>query len=274
MSVYWTRKNKKWKSNLAMVLLVVIALFGGILVGVMSTRETIITYNITRSEPEYEPVLMQPINYQGLPDRNVSHYVTMSVPAVDKDEKGVTTLLTVQAVPGSGRILADIDKLLFWTDTQNSIRRATTVAENVTGINVTDYDLIYTIQANASVIGGPSAGAALTMATIAALEDREINNSVMITGSINHDGTIGPVGSIFEKAVAAKQEGAKLFLVPLTQSSQIIYKDRQYCEKIGWMDFCTTETYPVKIDVEKDAGIAVIEVMTIEDAMKLMLVEK
>lgn len=274
MSDYWTRKNKKWKSNLAVVLLVLIALFGGILVGIMFTKETIITYNITRFEPQEEPVIMQPISYRGLPDQNVSNYVTMSIPAVDKDEKGVTTLLTVQAVPGSGRILTDIDKLLFWTDTQNSIRRATTVAENVTGINLTGYDIIYTIQANASVIGGPSAGAALTMATIAALEDKSINESVMITGSINHDGTIGPVGSIFEKAVAAKQRGAKLFLVPLTQSSQIIYKDRQYCEKIGWMDFCTTETYPVKIDVEKDAGIAVKEVMTIQDAMELMLVDK
>ena len=183
------------------------------------------------------------------------------------------TILTVQAYPGSGRILADIDKLLFWVDTQSSIRKATAVAENVTGLNLSRYDLIYALHANASVIEGPSAGAALAIATIAALQNRTINQSVMITGSINHDGTIGPVSSIFEKAKASKAVGAEVLLVPMTQSEQVVYKSRDYCERVGWMDFCSTETYPVKVDIQKESGIRVAEVMTIEDAMRFMLSE-
>jgi predicted S18 family serine protease len=80
------------------------------------------------------------------------------------------------------------------------------------------------------------------------------------------------VGGVIEKAIASRDSGAVKFLVPLTQATEITYKTRQYCEKIGWADFCTTETYPVKVDIEKDVGIDVVEVMTIQDAMKYMLI--
>ena len=82
------------------------------------------------------------------------------------------------------------------------------------------------------------------------------------------------MGGVLEKAVVSKGVGAQTFLVPLTQAAQVTYKTRQYCEKIGWMDFCTTETYPVKVDIEADTGIDVVEVMTIHDAMELMVIDK
>ena len=68
-------------------------------------------------------------------------------------------------------------------------------------MDLSEYDLVYTIKANATVIEGASAGAALAVATVAALTGKELNSSVMMTGTINHDGTIGPVGGIFEKAI-------------------------------------------------------------------------
>ncbi len=42
----------------------------------------------------------------------------------------------------------------------------------------------------------------------------KVNPKVMMTGMINPDGTIGPVGGILEKASAAASVGAKLFLIP------------------------------------------------------------
>lgn len=190
------------------------------------------------------------------------------MPAVDNEGNGVTTILDVQILEGSGRALANIDKLLFWTDTQNSIRTARSVAEEITKKNLSKYDLVYTIRANASIIEGPSAGAALTIATIAALKEREINKSVMITGTINHDGTIGPVGEILEKAKAAKSIGAELFLVPLAQSTQITYSSQRHCESIGWSQICTIEQIPEKIDVSEESGIGIIEVRSVRDALK------
>jgi len=194
--------------------------------------------------------------------------ITMHLPAVDSEGKGVDTILTVESTPGTGRTLTDIDNLLFWADTQHSMRMARRVAENITGKKMEDYDIIYTVNANASVIGGPSAGAAITVGTIAALQGRKLNEKVMITGSVNHDGSIGPVSAVVEKARAAKSVGASLFLVPLLQSRDVVYETTEHCETFGQTEICTTETRPKKIDVSQEAGIEVREIETIRDAMQ------
>ncbi|MEM4641331.1 MAG: S16 family serine protease [Candidatus Pacearchaeota archaeon] len=193
--------------------------------------------------------------------------VKMYLPAVDNEGNGVLTLLTVEARPGKGRTLVDIDNLLFWADTQHSIRVAKKVAQEITKINLSNYDIIYNIYANASIIGGESAGAALTIATIAALQNKTLSDKVIITGTINHDGTIGPVSAIMAKAKAAKAGGANLFLVPLLQSREVVYETRKHCEKIGPAEFCSIEQVPKRINVSEEANITVIEVGSIEEAI-------
>jgi uncharacterized protein len=168
------------------ILALIIGLAVGAYIGGFLSSQTIYVY-------EHYPHIYKP--YEGLGVSNVSHASVM-VPAVDQQGNGVVTILDVQAASGYERTLVNIDKLLFWTDTQNSIRTARFVAENITGVNLSNYDLIYTVKANATVIEGASAGAALTVATVAAIQGKEINTSVMMTGTINHDGTIGPVGEI------------------------------------------------------------------------------
>ncbi len=197
----------------------------------------------------------------------------MDIPAVDQEGNGVVTKLIVEAKPGNGRVLVDINQLLFWIDTQNSIRVAQKVAQNFTNTDLSSIDLIYAIETNASVIGGPSAGAAMTVATIALIENKSLNESVMMTGTINQDGSIGPVGEIVAKAKAAKDIGAKLFLVPKGQAIQTYYKPIEHCERIGPLTYCSTEYKPEKIDVSKEVGIAVKEVNSIEDALKYFLIE-
>jgi len=179
--------------------------------------------------------------------------------------------LKVQTIPGEGRTLVNVDNLLFWVDTQFSIRTAKSVAENVTKLDLSKVDLIYTIETDASVIEGQSAGAALTVVTVAALENKTINKNVIITGTMMPDGKIGPVGSIFEKAKAAKDINATLFLVPQGQGTQTNYMPEKKCEKIGPINYCTTEYKQGKIDISRDAGIDVKEVSDINEALTYFL---
>jgi uncharacterized protein len=197
----------------------------------------------------------------------IGNVVTLNVPAVDNDGNGIVTIIKVEAKPGSGRTLVDINGILFFVDTQNSIQIAKVVAANLTHARLSDIDLIYSIQTNASVIEGPSAGAALTILTTAALEGKQLTHNVMITGTVNLDGSIGPVGGITAKANAAKDVGATLFLVPQGQGSQTTYTPVQKCEQIGVITYCTTEYKASMIDVSKDLGIQVKEVRNIEDAL-------
>lgn len=196
---------------------------------------------------------------------------TINLAAVDDQGNGVIVKLNVQAIPGNGRILTNIDNILFWIDTQYSIKVAESVAENITGADLSNTDLIYTIETNASVIEGGSAGAALTIATIAVLDNKTLPSDIMITGTINPDGTIGPIGGVLAKAKAAKDIGVKTFLVPEGQGSQVNYIPEKKCKQVGPITFCSTEYKAQRIDVSKDIGIDLKEVSTISDALKYFI---
>lgn len=201
--------------------------------------------------------------------------VEIKVPAVarmDGEEKGVITTLRVVVIPGKGRTLTNIENLLFWIDTQNSIRKAKKVAEEVSGMDLSNVDIIYTLETNASLVGGESAGAALTIATIAALENKTINESVIITGTIEEDGSIGKVGGIILKGEAAKESGASLFLVPKGQGKVESYKPVTKCEKRAFMTFCITNYELQQVNVGEKIGIEVREVSNIQEALKYFLV--
>lgn len=200
-----------------------------------------------------------------------SNFASINLPAVDNEGNGVIVKLKVQTIPGEGRILTNINQLLFWVDTQFSIQVAEMVAENITGADLSKVDLIYTIETDASIIEGGSAGAALTIATIAVLQNKTLPTDVMITGTIGSDGTVGPIGGVFAKAKAAKDTGARLFLVPKGQGAQVNYIPEKKCEQIGPVTFCTTEYKPQKLDISKDVGIEVKEVSAISDALKYFI---
>lgn len=195
------------------------------------------------------------------------------VPAVNQEGKGVVATIQVEIEDGDGRILFDIQNVLKYYDTQDSARTALEVAKQITGADLSDKDVIYSIHAPSPVVRGPSAGAAMTIATIAAIENKTINQSVMITGQINHDGTIGLVSDVEPKARAAKENGANLFLVPLRQSEEVSYEKRKHCKEFDGFEYCTIEYVPVRKKITEIAGIEVREVGHIIEAMEYMLSE-
>ena len=78
-------------------------------------------------------------------------------------------------------------------------------------------------------IGGPSAGLAFTLALLDELSRGSLTGNVKIaaTGTINGDETVGAVGAIPQKAVAARESGAKLLLIPASQSAEDITAARR-----------------------------------------------
>lgn len=65
-------------------------------------------------------------------------------------------------------------------------------------------------------VSGPSAGLAFSLAIIDDLTPGDLTGGgdVAVTGAILEDGTVGRVGGVAEKAVAARRAGARLMLVP------------------------------------------------------------
>lgn len=192
--------------------------------------------------------------------------------AVDNEGTGVLIPLIVELKPGTGKILINIDNPSFITDTQESMRTAVKEASRITSYDISNTDILFSLKTNISVVGGPSAGAAMTLAAISVIADKHLNGSVAITGTIQEGGIIGPIGGVLEKAQAAKKAGIALFLVPKGQS--IAEEEVENCtEKAGngWHhQQCNIET--VEKNVTKEAGINVAEVSTIDEALNYILV--
>jgi uncharacterized protein len=114
---------------------------------------------------------------------------------------------------GSGRIYLDSFPLTK-LDTQISTRYANEIACDFLNMDCSHYDFFYTIRADSSIVGGPSASAPLTVLTIAALKKLDLRNDTVMTGTINSGGSIGPVGGTVKKAMAAQQKGFSRVLIP------------------------------------------------------------
>lgn len=89
--------------------------------------------------------------------------------------------------------------------------------------------LPFEVDINTADIGGPSAGLAFTLALLDELSPGELMGtaSVAATGTINEKGEVGPIGALTQKAVAVRDAGAKVFLVPAGQSDEEIAAARR-----------------------------------------------
>lgn len=80
-------------------------------------------------------------------------------------------------------------------------------------------ELPFELDIDTGTIGGPSAGLAFTLTLIDELTEGELTGGqqVAVTGTIELDGTVGPIGGLRQKASAVAQTGVDVFIVPAAQ---------------------------------------------------------
>lgn len=85
-------------------------------------------------------------------------------------------------------------------------------------------DLPVQIEIDSGKIGGPSAGLALTLSIIDLLTPGELTGGrqVAATGTIAFDGTVGAIGEVDQKAIAAEKAAVDLLLVPTSNLSDAL----------------------------------------------------
>lgn len=148
--------------------------------------------------------------------------VELWIPAVGQAADGslfgvASELEVVRQVPGTGHIFLSTEPLTQ-IDMQGSARLAVQTAAAITGRRWEDADYFFTVRTGSVTVGGPSAGGAMAVAAVALLQGWNVRSDVVMTGMINPDGSIGPIGGVAQKLEAADSVGANVFLVPLGQS--------------------------------------------------------
>ena len=104
------------------------------------------------------------------------------------------------------------------------------------------FDFPFEIDIKTGNVGGPSAGLMMALNVYNNLVPNDITNSLIVagTGTIEIDGSVGPVGGIRQKVIAAKRAGSELILVPTAN-----YEEAS--------PFSTDETAIVSVDSFEEA---------------------
>lgn len=103
-------------------------------------------------------------------------------------------------------------------------------------------------------VDGDSAGAVMTVGVLSALRGDALLENMVMTGTIQPDGTVGPVSGVPEKIKGASEAGAKKAAIPLGL--------RNTTDSAG-------ETVDV-ISMGRDLGIEVVEVADVYEAYRFM----
>ena|GEM_PF-917235 len=142
--------------------------------------------------------------------------VQMGLPAVTEGEEvhgGELVIVEIRLVPGEGDAYVAVyppsDSHL-----QESVGLAVEIAEELSGEN-NGCDVLIEIEDETDYVQGPSGGAAFALMTYSLFTGEEMREDTTITGAVYKDGTILPVGGVYEKVLGAKAAGKEYFLTPL-----------------------------------------------------------
>ncbi|MDD5337244.1 MAG: hypothetical protein PHS02_02060, partial [Candidatus ainarchaeum sp.] len=140
------------------------------------------------------------------------HYL----PAVVGDQ-GVLVNMSLVLESGSGDLFMSVYPRMGLS-IQQSARDAENYAFRYVGEDRESCDVrikAYMPASTGTYLDGPSGGAALTVMGISALEGRPIRADSIITGAIGSDGSVEPVGGLYEKGKIAQSNGIRYFITPV-----------------------------------------------------------
>ena len=189
----------------------------------------------------------------------------------DVTYKGTIMNITVDIRDGTGLVLVNTE-IPTGVDFQTSAKTAVKVAQQYTGADLTKKDIIFSITAKNTdelqAVDGPSAGMAMTVLLVKEILNQPIDDNVLLTGTIQPDGTLGPVGGVAEKADAAGTYGAKTFVVPKGQAVTHVQTCKEDKQGLFTYRTCTLEQKDLSPMMEEKYGMKVVEADSLASVLK------
>lgn len=172
-----------------------------------------------------------PVVYEIIQNSRLTPYVTRK--ASSKGEVGKIYGLGVMGFVGS---VVEIEAVVFPTrqkekgtirfnETAGSMAKdavfnAASVIRKSTNEDLANYDVHINVLGGGQ-IDGPSAGVAIFLAILSALQERAIPQDIAVTGELSIQGQIRAVGGVVEKIYGARQAGIKRVIIPAENATDI-----------------------------------------------------
>jgi len=131
--------------------------------------------------------------------------------ALEGAEPGDTVEMKIDR-PGEGESVVEVELSSDPTDPERTI-------VGFVPFDSRTVELPFDVSIDTAAVGGPSAGAAFTLALIDELTEGDLTGGrdIAVTGTIRLDGTIGAIGGLEQKVSAVHQHGVEVFLIPAEQ---------------------------------------------------------
>ena len=115
---------------------------------------------------------------------------------------------------------------------QSAAWTSTTAAALMLGVDLSSYQISFDTSIEA--IDGPSASGLMTVAVLADILGDDVRQDAAMTGTINPDGTIGPVGGVPQKIQGAAAAGKKMVVVPEANRTDEDLKSKKNVDVVQW----------------------------------------
>jgi predicted S18 family serine protease len=139
------------------------------------------------------------------------------LPAVDSSGAGLIVAADFEFADGAGELFVDLDGLEVRHDLQLALREAAQTATRIAGKSLAGtavYVTFSTPDTDVFALRGKSWETGLTVALVAALRRQALDSDTLVTGVVDDDGALLPVGGITAKAQAARAFGSSELIVP------------------------------------------------------------
>ncbi|MDX6329793.1 MAG: Lon-like protease, partial [Streptomycetaceae bacterium] len=132
---------------------------------------------------------------------------------VTKHQPGEKVVFTIVPVKNAGKKGAATEDLSITTRKSDDGGKSRAVVGIQAGV---EHTYPFKIDIKLADVGGPSAGLMFALGIVDKLTPTDLTGGRFVagTGTIDDDGTVGPIGGIDMKTIGARSKGAQYFLTP------------------------------------------------------------
>jgi predicted S18 family serine protease len=155
------------------------------------------------------------------------------LPAVDSSGAGLVVAVDLEFADGDGELFVDLEGIEVRHDLQRALREATQTATRLTGTSLAGTATHVTFgrpDADVLALRGKSWEAGLTVALVAALRGESLSSDALLTGVVDDEGAMLPVGGIAAKARAVRAFGGTELIVPAGEATGVDVRGVQVTE--------------------------------------------
>jgi PDZ domain-containing protein len=132
---------------------------------------------------------------------------------VTKHQPGEKVVFTIVPAKNAGKKGAATEELAITTKKSDDTGKSRAVVGIQAGV---EHTYPFKIDIKLADVGGPSAGLMFALGIVDKLTPNDLTGGKFVagTGTIDDDGTVGPIGGIDMKTIGARSKGAQYFLTP------------------------------------------------------------